>query len=47
MEISNSVDDLQMNIKATRKNVTNYFRIHFRYVVVHTKTTLSMECQRM
>ena len=33
---------LQMNIKATRKNVTNDFRINFRYVFVHAKTTLSM-----
>ena len=34
---------LLMNIKATRKNVTNDFRINFRYVLVHAKTTLSME----
>ena len=38
---------LQMNIKATRKNVTNDFRINFRYVFVRAKTTLSMECQKM
>ena len=30
-----------MNIKVTRRNVTNDFRIHFRYVIVHAKTTLS------
>ena len=29
-----------MNIKATRKNVTNDFRINFRCVLVHAKTTL-------
>ena len=28
---------LQMNIKATRKNVTNDFRINFRYVFVYEK----------
>ena len=26
-----------------RKNVINDFRIHFRYVFVHAKTTLSVE----
>ena len=35
---------LQMNIYATGKNVTNNFRLNFRYVFVHAKTTLSMEC---
>ena len=35
---------LLMKIKATRKNITNDFRIHFQYVMVHAKTTLSMEC---
>ena len=30
-----------------KKNVTNDFRINFRYVFVHAKTTLSMECQKM
>ena len=30
-----------------KKNVTNDFRINFRYVLVHAKTTLSMECQKM
>ena len=38
---------LQMNIEATRKNVTNDFHMNFRYVFVHAKTTLSMECQKM
>ena len=30
-----------------KKNVTNDFRINFRYVFVHAKTTLSRECQKM
>ena len=47
MEILKSAVLLAMNIKATRKNVTNDFRINFRYVFVHAKTTLSMECQKM
>ena len=38
---------LQMNIKMTRGNVINDFRIIFRYEIVHAKTTLSLECQRM
>ena len=29
------------------KNVTNDFRIHFCYVFLHAKTTLSKECQKM
>ena len=28
-------------------NVTNDFRINFRYVCIHKKTTLSMECQKI
>ena len=47
MEISKSAVLLANDIKATRRNFTNYFLLHCRYVVVHTKTTLSMECQRM
>ena len=47
MEISKSAIFFAMNIKATRKNDTNDFRINFRYVFVHAKTTLSMECQKM
>ena len=30
-----------------KKNVTNAIRLNFRYVFVHAKTTLSMECQKM
>ena len=33
--------------QSDQKNVTNDFRINFRYVFVHAKTTLSMECQKM
>ena len=33
--------------KRPENNVTNDFRIHFRYVFVHAKTPLSMECQKM
>ena len=47
MEISNQLYYLQMNIKATTKNVTNDFCINFRYVFVHAKTTLSVECHNM
>ena len=47
MQISKSADNLQMNIEATRKNVTNDFRKKNRYVFVHAKTTLSVECQKM
>ena len=36
----NRLYHLLMNIKATRKNLTNEFRINFRYVFVHVKTTL-------
>ena len=33
--------------KWPEKNVTNDFHMNFRYVFVHAKTTLSMECQKM
>ena len=33
--------------QSDQRNVTNDFRIMFRYVIVHAKTTLSFECQRM
>ena len=42
----NTLYYLQMNIKVTRKNVTNYFRINVRFVFVYAKTTLSTECQK-
>ena len=45
--LKNRLYYLQMNIKATRKNVTNDFRINFRYEFVRVKKTLSMECQKV
>ena len=33
--------------QSDQKNVTNDFRINFHYIFVHTKPTLSMECQKM
>ena len=33
--------------RSDQKNVTNDFRMNFRYVFVHAKTTLSMECPKM
>ena len=47
MEISKSDVLLANEHQSDRKNVTNDFRIIFRYVIVHAKTTLSMECQKM
>ena len=47
MEISKSALLLANDIEATRKNVTNNFRMNFRFVFVHAKTTLSMECHTM
>ena len=47
MEISKSAVLLAKKHQSDQKNVTNVFRINFRYVVVHAKTTLSMECQKM
>ena len=35
------------NIKATRKNNTNDFRINFRSIFVHAQPTLSVECQKL
>ena len=47
MEISKLAVLLANEHHSYQKNVTNDFRIHFRYVFVHTKTNLSMECQKM
>ena len=44
MEISKSVVLLA---NATRTNVTNYFRINFRFVIVLAKTTLLVKYQKM
>ena len=46
-KFQNQLYSLRMNIKATRKNVTNDFRINSRYVFVHAKTSLSLECHKM
>ena len=48
MEISKS-DVLLANEHQSdqKKNVTNDFRIKFRYVIVNAKTTLSIEYQKM
>ena len=45
MEISKSTVSLANEHQSDRKNVTNDFRLNFRYVFVHAKTTLSMKCQ--
>ena len=47
MEISKSAVLLANEHQSDRKNETNDFRVHFRYVFVHAKMTLSMECQKM
>ena len=47
MEISKSAVLLANKHQRDQKNVTNDFRMNFRYLFVHTKTTLSMECQKM
>ena len=44
MEISKSAVLLATEHQSDQKNVTNDFRINFRLVLVHAKTTLSMEC---
>ena len=47
MDISKSAVLLANDHQSDHKNDTNDFCINFRYVFVHTKTTLSMECQKM
>ena len=47
MEISKSAVLLANVHQSDQKNVTNGFRINFRYLFVHAKTTLSMECQKL
>ena len=46
MEISKLAVLLANEHQSDQKNVTNDFRINFRYVVVHAKTTLSIEYQK-
>ena len=43
MEISKSAVLLANQHQSNQKNVTTDFRINFGYVLVHAKTTLSME----
>ena len=47
MEILKSAVLLASEHLSDQKNVTNDFRINFRYVFVHAKTTQSMKCQKM
>ena len=47
MEILKSTVILANEHQSDQKNVTNDFRINFRYVFVQAKTTLSMKCQKM
>ena len=47
MEISKSAVLLAIEHQSDQRKCYNDFRINFRYVIVHTKTTLSVECQRM
>ena len=47
IEISKSAVLLVNEHQSDQKNVTNDFRINFRYVLVQAKTTVSMECQKM
>ena len=47
MQISKSAVLLANEHQRPEKNVTNDFRLSFRYVFVHAKTTLSIECQKM
>ena len=46
-EISKSTVLLANEHRSDQKNVTNDFGMNFRYIFVHAKTTLSMECQKM
>ena len=47
MEISKSAVFLANEHQSDQKNVTNDFRINFRYEFVHAKTTLSIEYQKL
>ena len=47
MEFSKSAVLIANKHQSDQKNVTNDFRINFRYVFVHAKTTLSIEYQKM
>ena len=48
MEISKLAVLLANEHQSDQKNkFTKDFRLNFRYVFVHAKTTLSLECQKM
>ena len=47
MDMTKSAVLLANEHRSDQKNVTNDFRMNFRYVFVHAKTTLSLECQKM
>ena len=47
MEISKSALLPANEHKSDQKKCYNDFRMSFRYVFVHAKTALSMECQKM
>ena len=47
MEISKSALLLANEHQSDQKNITNDFRMNYRYVFIHAKTTLSVECQKM
>ena len=47
MEISKLAVLLANEHRSDQKNVANDFRMIFRYVFVHAKATLSMECQKI
>ena len=47
MEISKPAVLLAKEHGSDQKNVTNDFCMNFRYVFVHAKMTLPMECQKM
>ena len=47
MEILKSAVLLANEHQSDPKKFTNDFRINYRYVFVHAKTTLSIECQKI
>ena len=47
MEISKSAVLRANEHRSDQKNVTNDFRMKFRFAFVHAKLTLSMACQKM
>ena len=47
LEILKSAVLLASEHQSYQKNVTNDFRINFRYVSVHAKATLSIDSQKM